>query len=166
MVNEMEFVHKSVLFDETVKAVNADKGKIVFDGTAGGGGHSGEIAKSGCSLYSIDQDPDAIEVLHQRLGNLPNVTIVKDNFSNIKSIVNELGLDGIDALLLDLGVSSYQLDNGNRGFSFHKDAPLDMRMSKEGMSAADVVNNYSEQELADIIYKYGEENSADVLLQI
>lgn len=153
----MEFVHKSVLFDESIKALNLDNTKIIVDGTAGGGGHSGEIAKYAKQLIAVDQDPDAISVLNKRLGGRDNVIIVNDNFSNIKSIIKNLDVDQIDGLLLDLGVSSYQLDNGERGFSFHKDAPLDMRMSKSGLSAKDVVNNYSEQELADIIFKYGEE---------
>ena len=153
----MEFVHKSVLFDESIKALNLDNTKIIVDGTAGGGGHSGEIAKYAKQLIAVDQDPDAISVLNKRLGGRDNVIIVNDNFSNIKSIIKNLDVEQIDGLLLDLGVSSYQLDNGERGFSFHKDAPLDMRMSKSGLSAKDVVNNYSEQELADIIFKYGEE---------
>lgn len=153
----MEFVHKSVLFDESIQALCLDKTKIILDGTAGGGGHSGEIAKYAGQLIAVDQDPDAIAVLNERLGSRDNVTIVNNNFSNIKSILNSLGLDKIDGLLLDLGVSSYQLDNGERGFSFHQDAPLDMRMSKSGLSAKDVVNTYSEQELADIIFRYGEE---------
>lgn len=153
----MEFVHKSVLFDESIQALCLDKTKIILDGTAGGGGHSGEIAKYAGQLIAVDQDPDAIAILNERLGSRDNVTIVNNNFSNIKSILNSLGLDKIDGLLLDLGVSSYQLDNGERGFSFHQDAPLDMRMSKSGLSAKDVVNTYSEQELADIIFRYGEE---------
>ncbi len=153
----MEFVHKSVLFDESIQALCLDKTKIILDGTAGGGGHSGEIAKYAGQLIAVDQDPDAIAVLNERLGSRDNVTIVNNNFSNIKSILNSLGLDKIDGFLLDLGVSSYQLDNGERGFSFHQDAPLDMRMSKSGLSAKDVVNTYSEQELADIIFRYGEE---------
>ncbi len=153
----MEFVHESVLFDESIKALNLDNTKIIVDGTAGGGGHSGEIAKYAKQLIAVDQDPDAISVLNKRLGGRDNVIIVNDNFSNIKSIIKNLDVEQIDGLLLDLGVSSYQLDNGERGFSFHKDAPLDMRMSKSGLSAKDVVNNYSEQELADIIFKYGEE---------
>lgn len=153
----MEFVHKSVLFDESIKALNLDNTKIIVDGTAGGGGHSSEIAKTANRLIAVDQDPDAISVLNERLGCRDNITIVNDNFSNIKSIIKKLDVDTIDGLLLDLGVSSYQLDNGERGFSFHQDAPLDMRMSKSGLSAKDVVNNYSEQELADIIFKYGEE---------
>ena len=153
----MEFVHKSVLFDEAVAALNLDVNKIVADGTAGGGGHSREIAKKADRLIAIDRDPDAIKVLEERLGDLPNVTIVNDKFSNIKEILRSTGVDKLDAFLLDLGVSSFQLDTAERGFSFHKNAPLDMRMSKKGMSAYDVVNTYSEYDLADILFKYGEE---------
>lgn len=153
----MEFVHRSVLFDEAIAALEIDENKIIADGTAGGGGHSREIAKKAKRLIAIDQDPDAIAVLNERLSVFDNVTIVHDNFSNIKSILSDLNIDGIDGMLLDLGVSSFQLDNGDRGFSFHQDAPLDMRMSKEGLSAFDVVNDYSEKELADVIYRYGEE---------
>lgn len=153
----MEFVHKSVLFDEAVNSLNVSSDKIYVDGTAGGGGHCAEIAKAAGRLIAIDQDPDAIKVLNERLGNLDNVTIVQNNFVNIKSVLKELNIDGIDGMLLDLGVSSFQLDTAERGFSYHKDAPLDMRMSKDGMSAADVVNTYSAEELADIIYRYGEE---------
>lgn len=153
----MEFVHKSVLFDEAVKALNLDENKIIVDGTAGGGGHSGEIAKTAKKVISVDQDPDAIKVLNERLSNRENITIVHDNYSNIKNIISNLNIDKIDGLLLDLGVSSFQLDTAERGFSFHKDAPLDMRMSKSGISAYDVVNTYDEKQLADIIYRYGEE---------
>lgn len=153
----MEFVHKSVLFDEAIKALDLNENKIIVDGTAGGGGHSGEIAKRAKRVISIDQDPDAIAVLNERLGDKENVTIVHDNYSNIKNIILNLNIEKIDGLLLDLGVSSFQLDTAERGFSFHKDAPLDMRMSKSGLSAYDVVNNYDERQLADIIYRYGEE---------
>ena len=153
----MEFVHKSVLFDEAIKALDLNENKIIVDGTAGGGGHSGEIAKRAKRVISIDQDPDAIAVLNERLGDKENVTIVHDNYSNIKNIISNLDIDKIDGLLLDLGVSSFQLDTAERGFSFHKDAPLDMRMSKSGLSAYDVVNNYDERQLEDIIYRYGEE---------
>lgn len=153
----MEFIHKSVLFDESVKALNINSNSVIVDGTAGGGGHSREISNNAGRLIAIDQDPDAIKVLHERLGDRENVTIVNDNFSNLKSILSSLNIDEIDGLLLDLGVSSFQLDTAERGFSFHKNAPLDMRMSKSGLSARDVVNTYSEQELANIIYKYGEE---------
>lgn len=153
----MEFVHKSVLFDEAIKALDLNENKIIVDGTAGGGGHSGEIAKRAKRVISVDQDPDAIAVLNERLGDKKNVTIVHDNYSNIKNIISNLNIEKIDGLLLDLGVSSFQLDTAERGFSFHKDAPLDMRMSKSGLSAYDVVNNYDERQLADIIYRYGEE---------
>ena len=156
----MEFVHKSVLFDESINALNIDNKKIILDGTAGGGGHSREIAKNAGRLIAVDQDPDAIKVLGERLASFENVTIVKNNFSNIKQILADLGIDKIDGVLLDLGVSSFQLDTDERGFSYHKNAPLDMRMSKTGISARDVVNTYSEQELSDILFRYGEEKFA------
>lgn len=154
---DMEFVHKSVLFDESIKALALDKSKTVVDGTAGGGGHSREIAKLAGRLIAVDRDPDAVQVLKERLAQFDNVTVVNDNFSNIKNILKSLDINGIDGFLLDLGVSSFQLDSARRGFSFHKDAPLDMRMSKNGLSAYDVVNGYDEHSLADIIYRYGEE---------
>ncbi len=156
----MEFVHKSVLFDEAIEALDLNSEKVILDGTAGGGGHSSEISKTAKQLIAVDQDPDAITVLNERLGDRKNVTLVHDNFSHIKSILKSLNIDKIDGVLLDLGVSSFQLDTADRGFSFHKDAPLDMRMSKTGLSAKDVVNTYSETELADVIFKYGEEKFA------
>lgn len=156
----MEFVHKSVLFDEAIKSLNIDKSKIILDGTAGGGGHSREIAKRAGRLIAVDRDPDAIKVLHERLDSFDNVTIVQNNFSNVKDILKEQGIEKIDGMLLDLGVSSFQLDTAQRGFSYHADAPLDMRMSKSGLSAKDVVNTYSEAELADILFRYGEEKFA------
>lgn len=156
----MEFVHKSVLFDEAIDSLNIDKSKIILDGTAGGGGHSKEIAKRAGRLIAVDQDPDAIEVLHERLDSFNNVTIVQNNFSNVKEVLKEQGIEKIDGMLLDLGVSSFQLDTAERGFSYHADAPLDMRMSKSGLSAKDVVNTYSEAELADILFRYGEEKFA------
>lgn len=156
----MEFVHKSVLFDEAIESLNIDKSKIILDGTAGGGGHSREIAKRAGRLIAVDQDPDAIKVLHERLDSFDNVTIVQNNFSNVKDILKEQGIEKINGMLLDLGVSSFQLDTAQRGFSYHADAPLDMRMSKSGLSAKDVVNTYSETELADILFRYGEEKFA------
>lgn len=156
----MEFVHKSVLFDEAIESLNIDKSKIILDGTAGGGGHSREIAKRAGRLIAVDQDPDAIKVLHERLDSFDNVTIVQNNFLNVKDILKEQGIEKIDGMLLDLGVSSFQLDTAQRGFSYHADAPLDMRMSKSGLSAKDVVNTYSEAELADILFRYGEEKFA------
>lgn len=159
----MDFSHKSVLLDECIQALAIKPGGVYVDCTAGGGGHSRKIleALDGTGrLIAVDRDPDAISVLHERLGEYPNVTIVKDNFFNIKSILSDLGLDGADGILADLGVSSFQLDNAERGFSFHNDAPLDMRMSKEGKTAADVVNTYDERQLSFIFKKYGEEKFA------
>ena len=156
----MEFVHKSVLFDEAIDSLDITKDKVIIDGTAGGGGHSRAIAKRAGRLIAVDRDPDAIAVLGERLGTFDNVTIVQNNFENVKQIVCDLGLESVDGILVDLGVSSFQLDTAERGFSFHKDAPLDMRMEKSGLSARDVVNTYSEQELADILFRYGEEKFA------
>ena len=153
----MEFVHKSVLFDEAIKALDLNENKIIVDGTAGGGGHSGEIAKRAKWVISIDQDPDAIAVLNERLGDKENVTIVHDNYSNIKNIISNLNIEKIDGLLLDLGVSSFQLDTAERGFSFHKDAPLDMRMNTmQSLDAKKIVNDYEEEQLANLLYYYGE----------
>ena len=156
----MEFVHKSVLFDESIESLNIDSTKTIVDGTAGGGGPSKAIAAKAGRLIAIDQDPDAIKVLHERLDDLGNVTIVQNNFSNVDQVLKELNVAFIDGMLLDLGVSSFQLDTADRGFSYHKDAPLDMRMSMEGMSAADLVNTASQSELQKIIYTYGEEKFA------
>ena len=126
----MEFVHKSVLFDESIESLNIDSTKTIVDGTAGGGGHSKAIAAKAGRLIAIDQDPDAIKVLHERLDDLGNVTIVQNNFSNVDQVLKELNVASIDGMLLDLGVSSFQLDTADRGFSYHKDAPLDMRIAK------------------------------------
>ena len=159
----MEFSHKSVLLDECIEALDIKPGGTYVDCTAGGGGHSRKIleALSGTGrLIAVDRDPDAIRVLQERLGEYENVTIVRDNFFNIKSILSDLGINGADGILADLGVSSFQLDNAERGFSFHNDAPLDMRMSKEGKTAADVVNTYDERQLSFILRKYGEEKFA------
>ena len=155
----MEFKHISVLFEETLDSLNIKPGGLYVDCTCGGAGHSKAILErlENGKLVAIDRDPDAIEVIKERIGSDDRVEIVNDNFSKIKSILNGRKADGI---LADLGVSSFQLDNAQRGFSFHKDAPLDMRMSKSGKSAFDVVNGYSEQELANIINRYGEEKFA------
>ena len=155
----MEFSHFSVLKAESIDALGIKKDGVYVDCTAGGGGHSLEIAKrlDGGRLIAIDRDPDAIEVLKERLSDFDCVEIVHDTFDNINSILAGRKADGI---LADLGVSSFQLDTAERGFSFHKDAPLDMRMSKTGASAADLVNTLSEKELARIIREYGEERYA------
>ncbi len=155
----MEFSHISVLFQETIDSLNIKKDGLYVDCTCGGAGHSKailELIPDG-SLVAIDRDPDAIRVITERIGSYPQVEIVNDVFNNINSILNGRLADGI---LADLGVSSFQLDTAERGFSFHHDAPLDMRMSKAGKSAFDVVNEYSETELANIIFRYGEEKFA------
>ena len=159
----MEFNHKSVLLQEAVDALSVKQNGIYVDATAGGGGHSSEILKllDGTGrLIAIDRDPDAIAVLTEKFRNDGNVTIVNDVFDNIVRILNDENVDGADGILADLGVSSYQLDTAERGFSIHKDAPLDMRMSKSGYSAYNAVNELSEKELADIIFSYGEEKYA------
>lgn len=157
-----DFKHIPVLFYETIDALNIKPDGIYVDCTAGGGGHSAAVAEKLTTgrLISIDQDPEAIAVLEKRFENNPNVTVVHDNFVNIKSVLNDLGIIGVDGVMADLGVSSHQLDTDARGFSFHKDAPLDMRMSMTGISAADIVNTASEAELRRIIYTYGEEKFA------
>ncbi len=159
----MEFSHVSVMLNEAVDGLNIKKNGVYVDGTAGGGGHSFEIATrlggSG-TLICIDQDPDAISAVSQKLSSFDNVKIVRDNFVNIKNILADLGLSSVDGVLLDLGVSSHQLDDGERGFSYHYDAPLDMRMSQSGISAYDVVNTYDASELIRILSLYGEEKFA------
>ena len=160
----MEFKHVSVLLSECIEGLAIKPEGIYCDGTAGGAGHSREIAKrldaqKGGRLIAIDRDPDAVKVAAQRLEGLP-AQVVKGNYSQIDEILDGLGITGVDGILLDLGVSSFQLDNPDRGFSYHTDAALDMRMSREGMSAKDVVNTYSAQQLSKIIFEYGEEKFA------
>lgn len=157
-----EFKHIPVLFNETIDALNVRPDGIYVDCTAGGGGHCAAVAERLTTgrIIAIDQDPEAVANLQERFKNNGRVTIVHDNFVNISSILENLGIDGVDGIMADLGVSSHQLDTDERGFSFHKDAPLDMRMSMEGMSAADLVNTASQSELKKIIYTYGEEKFA------
>lgn len=157
-----EFKHIPVLFNETIDALNFRPDGIYVDCTAGGGGHCAAVAERLTTgrIIAIDQDPEAVANLQERFKNNGRVTIVHDNFVNISSILENLGIDGVDGIMADLGVSSHQLDTDERGFSFHKDAPLDMRMSMEGMSAADLVNTASQSELQKIIYTYGEEKFA------
>ena len=157
-----EFKHIPVLFNETIEALNVRPDGIYVDCTAGGGGHCNAVAEKLTTgrIIAIDQDPEAIENLTERFKDNDRVTIVHDNFVYIRSILQNLGIDGVDGIMADLGVSSHQLDTDERGFSFHKDAPLDMRMSMEGMSAADLVNTASQSELQKIIYTYGEEKFA------
>lgn len=161
----MEFKHKSVLLQETIEQLNIRPDGIYVDGTLGGAGHSLEICKhltEGGRLIGIDQDGDAIETAKERLSDYQDqVTIVRDNYQNFKSILDELNIKTVDGILLDLGVSSYQLDNVDRGFTYRADAPLDMRMDKrQEKTAKDIVNTYSEKELCRILWEYGEERFA------
>ncbi|MCD7778963.1 MAG: 16S rRNA (cytosine(1402)-N(4))-methyltransferase RsmH [Clostridiales bacterium] len=154
----MEFKHISVLKNESIEGLNIKPGGLYVDGTLGGGGHSLEILKAGGRLIGIDRDSEAIKAAGERLKGYENVSLVHDNFCNISEILDSLSVDKADGFLLDLGVSSYQLDNGERGFSYNTDAPLDMRMDRDkSFSAFDVVNSYSEDELNRVIKEYGEE---------
>lgn len=154
----MEFSHVSVLLKETVDGAFTDPKGVYADLTTGGGGHSLELAKrlDGGRLICFDQDKEALEAAGERLKGLP-VTLVRSNFCEMKSVLADLGIKELDGIIADLGVSSHQIDTAERGFSFHNDAPLDMRMSGEGLSARDVVNEYDEGELAKILFDYGEE---------
>lgn len=160
-----EFHHIPVLFNETIDSLNIVPGGVYVDCTAGGGGHSSAILErlGEGRLIAVDRDPEAIATLGARFGGDPRVTLVHDNFFNIKAILSSLGIEQVNGVLADLGVSSHQLDEPARGFSFHHDAPLDMRMSLEGMSAADAVNDLPQHELQRIIYEYGEEKFAPAI---
>ncbi|MCR5147775.1 MAG: 16S rRNA (cytosine(1402)-N(4))-methyltransferase RsmH [Eubacterium sp.] len=158
----MEFSHIPVLLNEVIENLKIKEDGIYFDGTLGGGGHSEQILKRlGASgrLVATDQDREAIESTRNRLSEYADkLTIVKSNFVNIDTILKDLGINGLDGILLDLGVSSYQLDNKDRGFSYREDAPLDMRMDKDsGKTAEDIVNDYTEGDLTRIIREYGED---------
>lgn len=161
MVFDMEFQHYSVMLNECIEGLNIKPDGIYVDGTLGGAGHSYKIAerlnKNG-RLIAIDKDLDAIEVSKERLKEFDNVTFVHDDYKNLPQILDDLGIEKVDGILLDLGVSSYQLDNRSRGFSYMGDAELDMRMNREqSLTAKEVVNNYSESELVKIFFEYGEE---------
>lgn len=161
----INFSHRSVLLDECIEGLNIDPSGIYVDGTAGGGGHSFEIAKrldEGGRLIAIDRDDDALVAAGIRLSQYSDrVTLVKNNFSNVADVLDELGIERINGILMDLGVSSYQLDTAERGFSHNTDAPLDMRMDRDGLlDAYTVVNNYSKDDLKRIIYEYGEDRFA------
>ncbi len=159
----MEFKHFSVMLDECIRGLEIKPDGIYVDGTAGGAGHSKEIASrldgEKGRLIALDRDPEAVKTATERLSGFP-ATVVHANYSEMRQVLDSLGIKGADGILLDLGVSSYQLDNGDRGFSYHKDAPLDMRMSSEGISAKDIVNGYSAEQLSRIIFEYGEEKFA------
>ncbi len=158
----MNFEHISVLPEETINGLGVKPDGIYVDGTVGGAGHALRIAKqlsNAGRLIGLDRDPDAVAVADKRLAAYP-ATVVQCNFSQIRQVLDSLGIGLVDGVLLDLGVSSHQLDTGERGFSYHVDAPLDMRMSQTGLSARDLVNTASEAELSRILFEYGEEKYA------
>ncbi len=161
----MEFKHRSVLLEETVNGLNIRPDGIYVDGTLGGGGHAYEICRrlgDKGSIVGIDQDEAAIEAAGIRLKDFgEKVTIVRSNYCEMKSVLQGLGIDKVDGIVLDLGVSSYQLDTAERGFSYREDAPLDMRMDRrQTMTARDIVNDYSERDLYRVIRDYGEDRFA------
>ena len=161
----MEFVHKSVLLNETIDGLNIQPDGIYVDGTLGGGGHAYEVCRrlgDKGSIVGIDQDAAAIEAAGNRLKDFgEKATIVRSNYCDMKSKLHELGIDKVDGIVLDLGVSSYQLDTAERGFSYREDAPLDMRMdTRQKMTARDIVNDYEEMELYRVIRDYGEDKFA------
>lgn len=160
----MEFNHKSVLLDECIEGLDIKPNGIYVDGTLGGGGHSYQIAKKlnrDGRLFGIDQDEDAIKAAGDRLKEFDNVTIIRSNYENMKTVLADYGVEKVDGILLDLGVSSYQLDTIERGFSYKFDTELDMRMdTRQTLTAKDIVNEYSEKELFRIIRDYGEDKFA------
>ena len=161
----MDFKHISVLLDETIDGLDIKPDGIYVDGTLGGGGHSYEILRRLSPkgrLIGIDQDGEALKAAGERLKKFENqITLVRSNYCEIDKVLKELNVEKVDGILLDIGVSSYQLDNLERGFSYKSDAPLDMRMdTRQELTAADVVNTYSENELFKIIKDYGEDKFA------
>lgn len=160
----LDFQHTSVLLHEAVDALSVRPDGVYVDGTAGGAGHSLEIARRldgerGGRLFALDRDPDAVAAASERLAGYP-ATVLQRNYDEIPGVLAEFSLRAADGILMDLGVSSHQLDTESRGFSYHTDAPLDMRMSREGLSARDVVNTYSEEALTKILFEFGEEKFA------
>lgn len=157
----MEFNHQPVMLQECIEALNINKDGVYVDGTLGGAGHSEQIVKrlsENGRLIGIDRDEDALQAASKRLSDYNNVTYIHGNHDNIQSILSELNIENVDGILLDLGVSSYQLDEKSRGFSYMADSDLDMRMDRTtGITAKDVVNTYTESDLANIIWEYGEE---------
>ena len=168
-----QFKHLSVMLRETVDMLNVREGGVYVDGTLGGGGHSAEILRrlNGTGhLYGIDRDNDALAAATARLGGAGNFTAIKGNFHDVKQLLAERGVDRIDGMMVDLGVSSYQLDTAERGFSYHADAPLDMRMDQDqALTAADIVNTWSKEEITRILREYSEEKwaarIADIILE-
>ncbi len=160
----MSFEHRPVLLNEVIEGLNIRPDGIYADGTLGGAGHSSEILKRLSDkgrLIGIDQDAEAIEAATDRIGRDKRVSIVRNNYSELPAVLQELHIDKVDGILLDIGVSSHQLDTADRGFSYKSDAPLDMRMDqRQRITAADIINGYEEKELARVIREYGEEKFA------
>ncbi|WP_274952750.1 16S rRNA (cytosine(1402)-N(4))-methyltransferase RsmH [Angelakisella massiliensis] len=160
----MEFSHKSVLLEECIDGLHIQPDGIYVDGTAGGAGHSREIARRLTTgrLFALDKDPTAVAVATERLASFPTTKVIHTDFADMPAVLAEQGIvpGTVNGILLDLGVSSYQLDTAERGFSYMQDAPLDMRMSQEGLSAWDIVNTYDVSSLARIIREFGEEHYA------
>lgn len=147
--------HLPVLAAEVLDALRPAAGQVIVDGTLGGAGHTRLLLEAGATVYGIDQDPYALN--RAREANLSGLTVLEGNFRDMAQLLAERGVTQVDGILLDIGVSSFQLDDTERGFSYHSEAPLDMRMSQDGESAADVVNEYDAEDLAAIIYEYGED---------
>ncbi len=162
----MKYNHIPVFLNEALDALRINSDGVYVDCTAGGGGHSQEILNRLSAkgrLFAIDRDPQAIEALRERLGNFEKIKIIHDNYTAIRNIMSNNGIEAVDGILADLGVSSHQLDSSARGFSYHNDAPLDMRMSMEGTSASDIVNTWPQKALQKIIYQYGEDKFAPAI---
>ncbi|MEG2124379.1 MAG: 16S rRNA (cytosine(1402)-N(4))-methyltransferase RsmH [Hydrogenoanaerobacterium sp.] len=158
----MTFHHVSVLLNESIEALNISPEKTYVDGTVGGAGHSAEIAKKLTTgrLIALDKDPDAVKTATERLSVFPCATVVQSDFSQMPQVLKNLSIEKVDGIFLDLGVSSHQLDTAERGFSYLQDARLDMRMSQSGISAHEIVNTYSADDLARIMREFGEERFA------
>lgn len=154
----MEFSHYSVMLPQCMEGLNIKPDGIYIDGTAGGAGHSRAIAErlTTGQLLSFDRDPDAVVEATKRLAPYPAAEVIHSEFARIPEVLTKKGIEGVDGILLDLGVSSYQLDNPERGFAYSVDAPLDMRMSREGMTAADILNTYDVDAMARIFREFGE----------
>ncbi|KXG78488.1 Ribosomal RNA small subunit methyltransferase H [Fervidicola ferrireducens] len=165
----MDYLHQPVLLKEAIEFLDPKSGGVYVDATLGGGGHFSEILKrigADGKAIGIDRDEDAVKNARDKFSAFPNAVIIHDNFKNIKRIIHNLGFQGVDGVIFDLGVSSYQLEEKSRGFSYMQDAPLDMRMDKsQKLTARDVVNNLEKKELARIIKEYGEERWADKIAE-
>lgn len=162
-----EFHHIPVMLDEVLEALQPEEGKVFIDGTLGGGGHTGELLKRGATVYGIDRDADALAAATARLSGFAAFHAVRGNFHDMKALAAENEIPLLDGVLLDLGVSSFQLDTAERGFSYHADAPLDMRMDQsQPFTAETLVNTWPKEEIARILREYGEESWADRIAAI